>query len=76
MKFDSGLTLAISAFAFYIIGGIGTFSGIALALFAPDTDLFGWGQGRGIGYLLLCVGLCLSVLGVLLMRIFRNRKLI
>ena len=72
----TGLPLAITAFATYIFGGISAFSGIALVLFWKNTDLFGWGSGRSIGYLFLCVGLCLSVLGVLLMRIFRNRKLI
>lgn len=76
MTANSGLTLAISAFATYILGGILTFTGIFLALFWDGRDLLGWGDGRGIGYLFLCVGLCLSVLGVLLMRIFRNRRLI
>lgn len=72
----SGLGLAYLSFATYIIGGIATFGGIALALFCKGTELYGWGDGRSIGYLLLCVGLCLSILGVLLMRIFRNRRLI
>jgi hypothetical protein len=36
-------------------------------------DLLGWGDGRSIGYLFLCVGLSLSIIGVLFMRIFRNR---
>ncbi len=70
-----GIGLAVAAFAVYIIGGIGTFGGIALILFMKNKDLLGWGEGRSIGYLFLCVGLCLSVLGVLLMRIFRNRGL-
>jgi len=76
MSPNAGLVLAISAFATYIIGGISTFTGIALIIFWKGQDLFGWGDGRSIGYLFLCVGLSLSVLGVLLMRIFRNRKLI
>ncbi|MDA8412380.1 MAG: hypothetical protein M0023_01170 [Desulfobacteraceae bacterium] len=70
-----GIGLAVAAFAVYIIGGIGTFGGIALIFFMKNKDLLGWGEGRSIGYLFLCVGLCLSVLGVLLMRIFRNRGL-
>jgi len=32
------------------------------------------GDGRGIGFLFLFTGLCISVFGVLLMRIFRNRS--
>lgn len=76
MKPNSGPGLAYLSFATYILGGIATFSGIGLALFCKGSDLFGWGDGRSIGYLLLCVGLCLSILGVLLMRIFRNRRLI
>ena len=71
-----GIALAIVAFAVYIIGGIGCFGGIGLIAFMKGRDLWGWGDGRTIGYLFLCVGVALSILGVLLMRIFRNRKLI
>lgn len=75
MAKPQGIVLAIIAFGVYIIGGIGTFSGLALIFMMKGRDLLGWGEGRSIGYLFLCVGLCLSVLGVLLMRIFRNRGL-
>jgi len=68
-----GIGLALLAFGLFIVGGIATFGGLAMAGFMPEKDIFGWGSGRGIGYLALCVGLCLSILGVLLMRIFRNR---
>ena len=68
-----GIGLAVFAFALYIIGGVGTFGGLALIFLMKNRDLWGWCEGRAIGYLLLCVGLCLSILGVLLMRIFRNR---
>jgi hypothetical protein len=75
MARKQGITLAIIAFAVYIIGGIGTFGGLGLIAFMKGRNLWGWGDGRSIGILALCVGLCLSVLGVLLMRIFRNRGL-
>jgi len=75
MAKKQGIGLAIVAFALYIIGGICTFGGIASIIFMKNRDLFGWGEGRGIGYLFLCVGLCLSIIGVLLMRLFRNRGL-
>jgi hypothetical protein len=70
-----GIGLAVIAFAAYIIGGIGCFGGVGLIMAMQGQDLFGWGEGRSIGYLLLCAGLGLSVLGVLMMRIFRNRGL-
>jgi hypothetical protein len=70
-----GIGLAVCAFALYIIGGIGTFGGLALIFLMKNRDLWGWGEGQSIGYLFLCVGLCLSIIGVLLMRIFRNRGL-
>lgn len=73
MAEKQGIGLAIIAFGIYIIGGIGTFGGLALIFFMKNKDLLGWGEGRSIGYLFLCAGLCLSILGVLLMRIFRNR---
>ncbi len=71
-----GIGLAVVAFGTYIVGGAATFIGLGLILFMDGRDLLGWGDGRSIGYLFLCVGLSLSVLGVLLMRIFRNRGLL
>jgi len=69
-----GMALGISALVIYVIGGISTFTGMGLIAFMKGKDLWGWGEGRGIGFLFLFVGLCVSVFGVLLMRIFRNRK--
>ncbi len=70
---DTGLILAICAFSLYIVGGLATFTGLAIAFLVGKNDFMGWGQGTGIGYLCICVGLCLSILGVLFMRFFRNR---
>ncbi len=69
----SGLILPITALAIYVLGGVGAFGGIALIVFMKGRDLFGYGDGRSIGFLFLCTGVCLSLLGVILMRIFRNR---
>lgn len=67
------LWLAILAMVIYIAGGIATFAGLALIILMKGSDLWGWGDAQSIGYLFLCVGLGFSILGVLLMRIFRNR---
>ncbi|MDD2308145.1 MAG: hypothetical protein PHH91_01000 [Desulfuromonadaceae bacterium] len=67
------LFLTITAFFLYIVGGVGTFGGIALVLLMGGQDLFGWGDAKPIGYLLVCTGLCLSVMGVLFLRLVRNR---
>lgn len=75
MAEKQGIGLAVVAFALYIIGGLGTFGGLALIYFMKNRDLWGWGEGRSIGYLFLCVGLSLSITGVMLMRLFRNRGL-
>lgn len=72
-KKTPGLFLSIAAFFLYIVGGIGTFGGIALVLLMRGKDLFGWGDAKGVGYLLICSGLCLSVMGVLFLRLVRNR---
>ena len=73
MAKKQGIALAVVAFGTYIFGGIAAFGGLGLIAFMRGRDLCGWGDGRSIGYLFLCVGLSLSILGVLLMRIFRNR---
>lgn len=70
-----GIALAVVAMGLYLIGGILTFAGLYMIGFTSGQDLWGWGDGRSVGYLFLCVGLSLSVMGVLFMRIFRNRGL-
>ena len=76
MKRIEGIKLGIVALGIYLLGGIGVFGGIGLILFMKGSNLWGWGDGRSIGYLFLCVGASFSILGVLLMRIFRNRGMI
>ena len=68
-----GAALGLIAIGIYLFGGVATFGGLALIGFMKGKDLLGWGEGRSIGYLFFCAGLSLSVLAVLLMRIFRNR---
>ena len=68
-----GMAMGIAALIVYIIGGIATFTGMGMIGFMKGRDLWGLGDGRSIGFLFLCAGLSLSVIGVLLMRIFRNR---
>lgn len=68
-----GIVLGVAALVTYIIGGIATFGGLSLIAFMKGRDLWGWGDGRSIGFLFLCIGIFFSVIGVLMMRIFRNR---
>ncbi|HEX9779063.1 MAG TPA: hypothetical protein VGA63_13025 [Geopsychrobacteraceae bacterium] len=75
MTHNTDIKLGITALAIYVLGGLATFSGIALMTFWKGRDLWGWGEGRSVGVLLLCVGIGLSLAGVLMMRIFRNRGL-
>jgi hypothetical protein len=73
MAKKTGATLGLVALGIYILGGLASFSGLGLIFFMKGTDLYGLGDGRTIGYLLLCSGVCFSMIGVLLMRLFRNR---
>lgn len=63
----------IVAFASYLVGGLLTFAGGALIILMKGKDLWGLGEGHSLGYLFVCVGLVLSILGVFIMRITRNR---
>ena len=70
---DKELYWSIFGIVVYVIGGIGTFLGVGLILLMKGKDLWGLGDGHTIGYLFVCVGLILTILGVLVMRILRNR---
>lgn len=72
----NGIGLAVFAFIIYILGGLSTFAGLGMILFMRGRNLFGWGDADSIGYLFLCVGLSSSILGILFMRIFKNRGLV
>lgn len=75
MKADSGIFLGGLALLIYLTGGIATFCGLAMIFFMKGLDFFAWGDGRSLGYLFVSVGLILSIFGVLIMRILRNRCL-
>lgn len=70
---NAGMAGGIAAITIFIMGGVSTFSGLGLIAFMKGRDLLGLGDGRSFGMLLLCVGLLSSMLGVLIMRIIRNR---
>ena len=61
-------------FSSYIAGGILTFWGAGLVVFMKGRDLWGWGEGHTVGYMFVFTGLLLSIFGVLMMRLFRNRN--
>ncbi|KIH75449.1 hypothetical protein SAMN05660860_03434 [Geoalkalibacter ferrihydriticus] len=70
-----GLGLGIAALAVFVAGGLAVFGGLVLWAFYRNDFILGLGTGEAFGYLGICVGLLLSILGVLLMRLLRNRDL-
>jgi MFS family permease len=70
-----GWLLAGMALTTYLLGGIGVIIGLVLIGIVGEQDLWGWGQANSIGYLCFGVGLCLTILGVLVMRVMRNRQI-
>ncbi|NJC89047.1 MAG: hypothetical protein FIB02_11055 [Desulfuromonas sp.] len=70
-----GRLLAGAALTVYVVGGLGVMAGLVLIGIVGDRDLWGWGQANSIGYLCFGVGLCFTILGVLVMRIMRNRHI-
>jgi hypothetical protein len=73
MQIDRSLVLSIIAFVLYIAGGLGIFGGLFMVLVLKSKDLFGLGTAETLGYLVLSIGGSLSVAGVLMLRIIRNR---
>lgn len=69
-----GWAVAGVALTAYVIGGLGIMGGLFMIGILGAQDLWGWGQANSIGYLFFGVGIALSVLGVLMMRIMRNRR--
>lgn len=73
MKKKTGYALIYASLALYILGGFGIFSGVALMVLMKGKSYGDWGRMDSFGYVLLFAGLSLSILGVVLMRIIRNR---
>jgi len=67
-----GVFLAYLALAFNIAGGAGALFGVYLIAFCTQTELGGLGRADTMGYLFVCVGLCIVTAGVLLAR-YANR---
>jgi len=63
------------ALSLYVFGGLLIMAGLVMIGALGSQDLWGWGEARGIGYMAFGVGIVLSVLGVLIMRIMRNRNI-
>ena len=68
-----GWVYAGLAITLYIIGGLMIMAGLIVVGFFGSADLWGWGEAKGLGYMSFFVGIVLSILGVLVMRIMRNR---
>jgi hypothetical protein len=67
------MVVPVIALATFVLGGISTSTGLGLLAFMRHRDLFGLGDGRSVGVSLTIMGLIGSILGVLLMRLYRNR---
>ncbi len=61
------------ALGMYVVGGLLIMSGLVMIGVLGAQDLWGWGEARGIGYMAFALGIVLSVMGVLVMRVMRNR---
>ena len=73
MRRWQGLIWAVLALSFYVVGGLLIMAGLILIGIIGSQDLWGWGEARGIGYMAFAIGIFLSIFGVMIMRIMRNR---
>ncbi|MBJ6727544.1 hypothetical protein JFN93_22750 [Geomonas sp. Red875] len=67
--------MAGAALSVFVAGGLATFSGLGCFFFMRNRPFLSFGDGRSFGMLLVFGGLGLSIFGVLMMRIARNRWL-
>ena len=70
-----GWVLAGIALGIFVLGGLAVMVGIVLIGIVGERDLWGWGRADSLGYLFFGVGMCLTILGALTMRVMRNRWL-
>jgi len=68
-----GWVLAAFALSIFVVGGLAVMAGLVMIGFLGSREIWGWGEARTVGYLFFLVGACMSILGVLVMRIMRNR---
>ena len=73
MRRGSGVYWAVLALSLYVAGGLLVMAGLIMIGILGTQDLWGWGEARGMGYMAFGVGILLSILGVMIMRIMRNR---
>lgn len=73
MKKNTGYALIYASLVLYILGGISIFCGVALMVLMKGQSYGDWGRIDSFGYVLIFAGLSLTILGVLFMRIIRNR---
>jgi hypothetical protein len=73
VKTKTGYALIYASLVAYILGGISIFIGVALMVLMKGKSYGDWGRMDSFGYVLLFVGLGLTILGVLFMGIIRNR---
>ncbi|MDH3997954.1 MAG: hypothetical protein OET90_03845 [Desulfuromonadales bacterium] len=69
-----GWVLPGTALVIYVVGGLMVMTGLVMIGILGSQDLWGWGEARGLGYLVFGVGIIFSILGVLMVRIIRNRN--
>ena len=73
MSYKNEMACGVVLFGLHMLGGIVACSGLFLVIFMNGQELQGMGDGRSIGYLVICAGLCLSIVGLLLMRSLKER---
>lgn len=74
LKKQRAWILAGIALLLYIVGGLAVMAGLVMIGILGSQDLWGLGEAKGLGYMAFGLGIIFSILGVLIMRIMRNRQ--
>jgi hypothetical protein len=71
-----GDILGVMALVLNMLAGVAVMGGMMLLMLGKGHNIYGWGDGRGIGLLFACIGFSGMAAAVLLSVVARRRSVV